>query len=73
MNKSNRPVQTLGEISLRVHDLSHACIVRDLTPIATIDRRVRLPLSKWRGHGVGFCSWLESHSFSPLGETGEGF
>jgi len=38
--------------------LSHACIVRDLTPIATIDRRVRLSLSKWRGHGVGFCSWL---------------
>ena len=24
----------------------------------TIDQRVRLPLSKWRGHGVGFCSWL---------------
>jgi len=46
--------------------LSHACIVRELTtstglvrhPIVTIDRRVRLPLSKWRGHGVGFCSWL---------------
>ena len=30
----------------------------DLTPIVTIDRRVRLPLSKWRGHGVGVCSWL---------------
>ncbi len=42
MNKSNRPVQGLG----------------DLTLIVTIDRHVRLPLSKWRGHGVGFCSWL---------------
>ena len=30
----------------------------DLTPIVMIDRRVRLPLSKWRGHGVGFRSWL---------------
>jgi len=26
--------------------LSHACIVTDLTPIVTIDRRVRLPLSQ---------------------------
>jgi len=45
--------------------LSHAWVVRDLTPIATIDRRVRLPLSKWRGHEVGFCSWLMSAMFSP--------
>ena len=58
----------------------------DLTPIVTIDRRVHLPLSKWRGHGVGFCSslmggldfqvnvWLKDGlGFSPLGETGDGF
>jgi len=38
--------------------LSHACIVRDLIPIVTIDQRVRLPLSQGRGHGVGFYSWL---------------
>jgi len=38
--------------------LSHACIVTDLTPIVTVDRRVRLPLSQGRGHGVGFFSWL---------------
>jgi len=48
--------------------LSHACVVRDLTtsiakhsvrrPIVTIDRLVRLSLSKWRGHEVSFCSWL---------------
>ena len=31
---------------------------RRLTPIVTIDRRVRLSLSHGRGHGVGFCSWL---------------
>lgn len=30
----------------------------DLTPIVTIDRRVRMPSPKGRGHGVGFCSWL---------------
>jgi len=29
MNKLDRPVQGLAEISLRVHDLSHACIVTD--------------------------------------------
>jgi len=39
--------------------LSYVCIVTDLTPIVTIDRRVRLPLSKWRGHGVGFWSWVD--------------
>ena len=46
--------------------LSHACIVRDLTPIVTIDRRVRLPLSKWRGHGVGLCSWQNGQNLSRL-------
>ena len=37
----------------------------DLTTIATIDRRIRLPLreaslwgSKWRGHDGGSFSWL---------------
>ena len=38
--------------------LSRACIVRDLTPIVTIDQRVGLPLSQGRGHGVGFFSSL---------------
>jgi len=41
-----------------VFPLTQACIVIDLTPIVTIDRCVRLPLSKWRGHRVDFCSWL---------------
>ncbi len=31
---------------------------RCITPIVTIDRHVRLPLSQGRGHRVGFCSWL---------------
>jgi len=52
--------------------LSHAWVVRDLTtstssvrrPIVTINRRVGLPLSKWRGHRVRFCSWLMK--LSPL-------
>jgi hypothetical protein len=30
----------------------------DLTLIGVIDRRVRLPLSKWRGYGVDFFSAL---------------
>ena len=38
--------------------LSHACIVTDLTLIDVNDRHVRLPLSKWRGQGVGFFSRL---------------
>jgi len=73
---------------------------RDLTPIGVVvrgvewdlsliggaDRRVHLPLSKWRGYGVDFFSspdgmlgfqskaWFQDgFSFSPLGETGEGF
>ena len=54
--------------------LSHACIVTDLTtstgsvrrPIVTIDRRVRLSLSKWRGHRVGFCSWLMREVVFPV-------
>jgi len=29
MDTLNRPVQGIGKISLRVRDLSHACIVRD--------------------------------------------
>jgi hypothetical protein len=29
---------------------------RDLTQIVVIDRRVGLPLSKWRGHGLDFFS-----------------
>lgn len=58
---------------------------RDLTLIGGVDRRVRLPLSKWRGYGVeslsapdgvfGFQNnaWFQDGlSFSPLGETGEG-
>ena len=36
--------------------LSHACIVRDLTPIVTIDRRVRLPSPK--GEGIGWLLFL---------------
>jgi len=38
--------------------LSHACIVTDLTPIVTIDRRVRLPLSQGRRQGDDFFSRL---------------
>jgi len=34
--------------------------VSDLTLIMVIDRRDGLPLSKWRGHGVDFFSWLMS-------------
>jgi hypothetical protein len=30
----------------------------DLTQMETINRRVGLPLSKWRGHGLDFFSWL---------------
>jgi hypothetical protein len=36
--------------------LSHVCIVTDLTPIATIDRRVGLSLSK--GEGMESASFL---------------
>lgn len=35
----------------------------DLTPILTIDRHVRLPLSKWRGHG-------DESLFCGMGEVG---
>ena len=48
--KQAEPVKALFE-SMPAFPLSHACIVMDLTPIVTIDRRVRLPLSQGRGHG----------------------
>lgn len=51
-------MEGLVELSVRVLDLSHACIVTDLTLIVKIDRRVRLPLSQGRGYGVGFFSCL---------------
>ena len=73
MNKSNRPVQGL---------VKYPC---DLTPIVTINRRVRLPLSQGRGHSLtsfladgvlGFQDRVlfeDGFGFSPFGETGEGF
>ncbi len=45
---------------MQAFPLSHACIVTDLTPIVTIDRRVRLPLSQGRGHGEGVLFSLTS-------------
>ena len=41
--KQAEPVKALFEC-MPAFPLSHACIVMDLTPIVTIDRRVRLPL-----------------------------
>jgi hypothetical protein len=72
MKELNRTVQELVEIYLRVRDLVPSGIhtdlrnlifflirpfmLLDLTPIVTIDRRVRLPLSQERGHGLDFFS-----------------
>jgi len=33
---------------------------RNFTLIGEIDRRARLPLSKWRGHGLDFFSTLRA-------------
>jgi len=42
---------------------------RDLTQIETINRRVGLPLSKWRGHGVEFFSALMASWVSKNGSV----
>jgi len=37
----------------------------DLTQRMVINRHVGLPLSKWRGHGVDFFSWLDDGDGCP--------
>jgi len=53
-----------------VYPLSHACIVRDLTPIVTIDQRVRLPLREAPCGLPGERAWSRFLFFA---DEGDGF
>src|SRR6185503_10604060 len=66
-NRLIHPVRGLAELSLRIQDLSHACIVRDLTLILTMDRRVRLgpippPFPFGKGGGVDWSDGFPKQS-----------
>jgi len=49
-------IVVLGVKSKRGRELSVIGVWGDLSLINVIDRRVRLPLSKWRGYGLNFFS-----------------